>query len=242
MQNHAMGSVNGIEREEVLAILEVSNSTLDKLCQKNLVRVLCYRDRKALYDPEEVEALKRAKEKGLTLTDAIDTSQEAWAAARVAQKRVEALERMLGLHLQPAYHLDTESVVALHAEAHEDFGKIINGAARVNYWADHLLSICEQYFFRVAEVTDDTEEPWRIYQELGVALLRNQNVNDMYADPEERFAYKRLEMARRQLNHSIFMYFLQRFGPKKAVAAFPRDFRGEDYAITKLAIAASRRK
>lgn len=239
MYKHTMGSTEGIERSEVAGILGLSKSAVDHLTRNGVLRIKTFIDRKAHYCPEEVSALKEARDRGHHLSDVAETAQQAWAAARVAQRRIESLERLLGMHSAPAHTLSQEDVDALHSEAYGDLGKPINGAARINYWADKFLSLCEIYFIRVAEVTEDKEEPWRVYQTLANQLVRDQNAEETFRDPEEVLAYRRLHTARSHLKHSIFLYLLQRYGRRVAAAAFPVDFQGEDYAITKLAAEAA---
>lgn len=239
-----MGSVSGIPKEEVAEILDVSERSVEKMMRKGTLRIVGRTGpfNAPLFDPEEIAALREVREREISLLATTETAEQAWAAARVAQRRVEALERLLGMHVSPAYQLDAESIQALHEEAYQALAKTINGEERVTYWADIFGSLCEQYFLRVASVTNDKEEPWRVYNDLVTHLLRCQNAEDMAYNPAEVLAYRRLNAARKTLRNAIFMYHIQRYGKRAAMRAFEADFAGENHRITMLAIAASKHK
>lgn len=235
-----MGSNETLTQEEVADILQMSIRGVQKYAYTGMLRVV---ERVGsymapLYSKEEVYALKEAKAVGITLPELAEMVQQSWAAARVAQRQVQALERMLGLHANPAHNMDADSIKALHAEAHDDLSRKITGAARVTYWADIFEGICEQYFIRVEEVTEDKECPWNVYMLLGTQLAINQNHADTSMDPEEMLAYKRLHVARKNLRNAVFIYMMQRYGRRAAMRTFEHVFEGEDYAVRAHTLAA----
>ena len=233
-----MGSSGRVYAAEAAEILGVGLRTIQRMTQAKRLRIAEYEDKKALYDEEEVHALAEARTLDQTPAGLLETVQQAWAAARVAQRRVETLERLLGLNVPPAVSLDREGVLALHAEAEATLEKVINSEQKVNYWADRFFAICDAYLTRVTEVVG-IKDPWRVYLELSEKLLLNQDFENIQYEPGEIIAYKRLYSSREHLRKAVFTYLLQNYGQQKAFKVFPTEFDGYHHDVMLHALASA---
>jgi hypothetical protein len=229
MQNAVMG----IPKEEAQAILGCTARTLERWTAQGVLRILPGRARR--YDEDEVYALKSARERKYTHQELLDTARQAWAASRAAQRRVEELERLLGLHTVPAFEMAADEVRALHLEAEDQLSVPVSGADRINYWADHFLGICDQYLTRVSEVTDDPE-PHAVYLKLSNWLLSCRDFEAEQLDREEAVAYVRLRSGRENLRIATFTYLLQKHGKKKAFEVYPTEFEGYHHDVLRNAL------
>lgn len=234
-----MGSNGRVNSAEAADILGVSRSSLQRMTRAGRLRIAEYDGKKALYDEEEVHAFAEAREMGHTPANLVEIAQQAWAAARVAQKRVDKLERLLGLHVPAAAQLGREGVLEFHAEAEAALEKVINSERRINYWADRLFSICDAYLTRVAEVTG-VLDPWRVYLELSEKLILSQDFENIQYEPGELLAYKRLYAARENLRKATFTYVLQKYGQQKAFKVFPTEFEGYHHDVMLHALASTK--
>lgn len=229
----SMGSEGTVTRQEAAEILEVSASMVSHLTREGILRPKMVDGQsyggRVYYDAEEVSALKEARERKQTLPAVADTAAQAWAAARIAQRRIEVLEKLLGLKV-PSLPDDAESIQALHLQAEDDIKRVINGADRVNFWADKFFAICESYLHRVSDVMG-TDEPWKVYLELSTRLKSLQDLDSSESDPFEQMAYKRLHTSVERLRRSIFIYCLQRWGKQKAFSFFPSEFYGPHHDV-----------
>ncbi len=225
-----MGSTGTLTRAEAAEILGVSMSTLTHMLRDGHVRAKEYDGNKALFDEEEVHALKEAREMGSSPQQLLEMTRQAWAAARIAQRKVEYLERLLGMHVPPANQLSEEGVRALHAEAEEALEQRLSSADKVNYWADKFFSICDAYLARVKEVIG-IDDPWLLYLRLSDHLVMGRDFVASQLDPAEIIAYKRLHAGREQFRRAAFTYLLQRFGKQKAFKVFPTEFDGYHHDV-----------
>lgn len=233
MHYMSMGSGDVINQRKAAEILEVTPQMVAYMTRKGELRQKMVDGQnfggQVFYDVEEVSALKEARERGQTITDVAETAAQAFAAARVSQRKLEVLESILGLKT-PSIPLNTESVQALHLEAEEDLKLVINGAEKVNYWANKFFAMCEEYLEWATKVTGD-ENAWEVYLRLSQRLLENEDFQSAAFDPMENMAYRRLQASRKQLRQAIFTYMLQKYGKQQAFKVFPSEFRGPHYDI-----------
>lgn len=225
-----MGSTGKLTRTEVAEILGVGLSALTAMTRDGRIRVKEYEGSNMLFDEEEIYALKEARDMGSTPQKMLEMAQQAWAAARVAQRRVEYVERFLGMNVPPANQLSEEGIRAFHAEAEGALERRINSAEKVNYWADRFFSICDAYLTRVKEVMG-VDDPWRVYHQLSDHLIMSQDFESTQLEPSEIIAYKRLHAGREQFRRSAFMHLLQHYGKKKAFKVFPTEFDGYHHDV-----------
>lgn len=234
----SMGSEGVINQREAAEILGVSPSMVSHLTKQGVLRQRMPDGQKygkeVLYDVEEVSALKEARDRGHTIQSVAETASQAWAAARVMQRRIEIIEKAHGLNVM-TLPIDEDSVRALHIEAEDDLTRVINGAEKVNYWADRLFAICEDYIRRLVEVTRD-ENAWSVYLELSARMIRARDFKSSMYDPCETLAYKRLDAARVRLRIAVFVYVLQTHGKRDAFKIFPSEFQGAVHDVLTYAL------
>jgi hypothetical protein len=238
MWRESMGREGLVTRGQAAKILGVSPRHVSRLARSGkLTRT--FEDGQPiggeeLFSEEEVSAYAELREKGSNPAEVAAMAQQAWAAARAAQRRVELLEKLLGLNVSPLEN-SREAILALRALAEEDLGRHINGEAKVNFWADQLFRMCDIYIEDVRE--QGFEVPYEPYLSLCHQLLIAEDHTD--DNPVNKLAYKRLRLARVKFRESIFTYYLRTEGKKRALARFPSEFQGLHYDVMMLATTAS---
>jgi excisionase family DNA binding protein len=234
-----MGRRDGIRKTEVAEILGVSVSLVSRMVTQGRLKIKYYEGKQPLFDEEEVHALHEAMQRGATPQKVLETAQQSWASARVAHRRLDALEQFLGLHTVPLIEVNLEGVQDLHSEVVGALGRRINGAEKINYWSDRFFGMCEEHLFLIEDLLG-AEDPWKPYTELSSQLLRDHDFSSLVADPAEVMAFKRLRGARDHLRRVVFMYMLQRHGKQKAIEHFPSEFGGSTHDIMVYALESRR--
>jgi hypothetical protein len=116
-----------VSRKDAADILGVTVSHVSYLTRQGALRPVNLSSPKMQgelqYDQDEVYALLEARERGRSLPEVHQTASQAWAAARIAQRRVEELSSLLGLNL-PELKTDPEEIHALHELAEEDLKEV----------------------------------------------------------------------------------------------------------------------
>lgn len=235
MWPESMGREGLVTRSQAAKILGVTPKHVALLARRGvLTRVPqdgTLLTREELFSEEEVSAYAEAREQGGVSVGVRALAQQAWAAARSAQRRVELLEKLLGVGLAPPLEHTKEAILSLRALAEEDLTRHINGATKVNFWADQLFRMCDIYIGAVA--AQGFEPPYEPYLSLCHQLLIAEDHTD--ADPTVRTAYRRLRASRIRFRESIFTYYLRTEGKRKAVARFPSEFQGVHHDVMTLA-------
>jgi hypothetical protein len=145
---------------------------------------------------------------------------ESLALARIANKRVEQLERMLGLRaLVPG--VDEESIRSLTLAATNAVNLPVTDEL-VDEWCDRLFGVCDVILERVEAVTG-TKEPWAPFVRAGTHMFMHIRL----LHPE---TVRKLNAARRALRHAVFIYCARRDGLRTAQKHFP-DVYGDEHDI-----------
>jgi DNA-binding transcriptional MerR regulator len=232
----SMGSEELVSRKEAAAILGTTIRMVNYWSDKEILKPYPVDGDplgRLMYSREEVSALAEARERGEKLSDVALTAHAAYAASRVAQRKLDMLMRILGYG--PPLSTNPESVRALHLEAEEDCKRVINGEERVNYWADKFFGICDIYMETVAEVMN-TEEPWEPYLTLMRRLAKQADYEEAAHNPLLSRAYYRLSASRTAFRQSFCTYLSAKHGVRKAKKAFPHEFGSEMYRIMRYAV------
>ncbi len=230
-----MGSERLVTQAEAASILEVSVSSVQRYARQGTLRPRTLKGfgSQLYYSLDAVLGLVEARTRGKTLPEVNETAEQAWAMARVAEKKLEGLMNLLGLDT-PGLAMHEESVCALYLEAEHDLKQPIRGMHRINYWADVFFSLCDVYLDRVGEVMD-TKEPWRRFLDLSAHLVRCEELQLVGRDSGDEQAYARLRVARQRLRESVFTFILRREGARAAKEVFPKEFFGEHHEVMILA-------
>lgn len=230
----SMGREGLVTRSQAAKILGVTPGHVALLVRRGvLTRVPqegTTRAQEELFSEEEVSAYAEAREKGGNV-GVRELVRQAWAAARSAQRRVDVLEKLLGVGLAAPLEHTREAILSLRALAEEDLNRHINGAIKVNFWADQLFRMCDLYLGAVA--AQGFEPPYEPYLSLCHQLLIAEDHTD--TDPTTKTAYRRLRVSRVRFRESIFAYYLRTEGKRKAMARFPSEFQGVHHDVMALA-------
>lgn len=135
------------------------------------------------------------------------------------ERRLEALERLLGLDA-PTLSYEEVDVVAMDWKAKEALKDPSPSLEDVVEWAGVLSAVHQEYLGFIERYTNNPE-PWAVLSRAGEHVYRNGPSGSELDHIEARPAYKSLSRARAHLLRVAWAYQVQHHGIRAAQATFP---------------------
>jgi len=207
MVAEAMGRKGDTASEQEAAdILGVHTRTLQDYVKKGWVRAH-YPENWRPGDPrtyakEEVCALKEILNEDFDLAMIYNTVVHTYVAGRVNDRRLDALERMLGLD-SPVVEYDRGSIHALYLKARYASANPPKEPEELLEWAGIFMAIHPEYFLLAKHHLEDPS-PWKTFLELGEKVGMNQPGDESSRDM--KLAYGYFQSARHHLRSSVVAF------------------------------------
>lgn len=226
MHDKGMGSDTLIDGAAAADILGVGKSMVDHLVRQGWLRPIYTPEsrRKRLYRREEVAALAEVREQDtFDIQKIASMAQQAFAAARQMERRVELMERAFGRSAWPL-KLDEESVMQTYCRARhntqhppdpEDLKSVLE-------WAQILMAV-DQNYFDLLEAYSGDEECWRCFMDVGEVISLNAPIKDLKWNIEAKAVYGYLDVGNRNVRNVSFFFVRSRFGVSVAAESFRFD-------------------
>lgn len=214
MQYSAMGRTPTVSIREAANLLQVSDNTVRKWVKAGKLRVV-ERPETAVrtwrLDAEEVLSLSKFFQQGTSFIDVALFAVHAQYMAQVHEKRLERLERLLGLNT-PHLGLDFNSVIELYLEAEAllQAPDLVVEHELAMQWATRFMGMNESYFYILEDHAADPMA-WKRYVDLSQRLLDDlgkTSTNRFLTDMARGYA----EAARRHIVASAYFFLVGRRG------------------------------
>lgn len=219
MPRMSMGT-NDISAKEAAEILGVSTARVYQMKREGRLRSVGKPDQDTRFSREEVCAVAEVREEGYPRLDEVQEQLvQARAHNRMLERRLESLERMMGLRSRLVGR-DKMEVVGLCFKAQEALKEQTMNVVDTREWREVFLGIHEEFFDLVEAYTGDAE-PWRLFVTLAKKVYEDAPpLGELY--DEELVATKaELEVARRNVRAAAWMYLYHRRGRVFAETEFP---------------------
>lgn len=172
---------------------------------------------RALLDEEEVRALAQVRKEKLPISHVQRTLITERAVREGLERRLERLERMLGVR-SPVVCNNEAEVVRLVARVREAVEEPPTNILEIADWCSIFFGLQEETFYLIEAYTGDPE-PHAPFLCLAEKMYEYCERNVHNQDVEE--AYTELASARRALRHVVFFYLSQRIDRKHAQKVIP---------------------
>jgi hypothetical protein len=219
MARMSMGT-NDVSAKEAAEILGVSTARVYQMKRSGRLRSVGRLTQDIRFSREEVCALAEAREDGYPRLDELQEQLiQSRAHIRMLERRLEGLERMMGLRSRLVGRNEVE-VLGLYFKAQDAVKEPTVDVIDTREWREVFLGIHEEFFDLVESYTGDPE-PWRVFVTLAKKVHENAPpLGELY--DEELVATKaELEVARRNVRAAAWMYLYHRRGRAFAEAEFP---------------------
>jgi DNA-binding transcriptional MerR regulator len=179
----------------------------------------CNRRSAPLFKEEDVEVLRDLRRRRLGMPEVATMALQAHISSRETERAVRRLLDILGANV-PVLLLDAEGLRSLKGQAKRALAVPWEPtAAEVLDWSRTFYALGEEHFL-LLELTTKEEEPWRVFTELAKQLgLKVAKL--AITDKEMDLAYGYLNMARRSLRDTAYLYVRSQHGRDRAAKAFP---------------------
>jgi hypothetical protein len=206
---------------EAAKLIDISKRQFHRDVRHGLVRKYFQNgSKRAVYDMEEVEALKEIKRNGLSYRKVAMMAVRAQLSSERSNRAVQQVMDLMGLNL-PLLDLSEEAVVTLHIKAKEDYSNPrVLKPQEVKQWTRLFYTMGPEYFDAVELYTRE-EHPYMIYIQLGMKLTKDVPTRAARRNSELLAIYGSLQSARRVLEHSAFFYSHRKDGHVLACTLFP---------------------
>lgn len=214
-----MGTDELLTYDEAAAILQVSVRTINVLIHSGNLTPVGTRFggyRKVLH--RDVIALAEARRNCNSPMKVLATALRSEAKASSLEKRLTAIESLLGVHV-PALPKAEPEIVELYARARLGIEDPPHLEADVTQWAMILAAMNEEFLETVVAVTSD-EEAWRVFANFARAVSGSKPIESFYSDKRLEAAYGYFEYARRCLEGVLFLHVQRTYDTKTATTYF----------------------
>lgn len=218
-----MGNVDDLlTAKEVAQVLDITRKHVTNLVRRGDLTP-CHRSGysaagKMYFKLEHVLALKQARVKNWSTTEAVVAAKQAQAEVRSLRAELERIKTCMGVRIKG---LDFSALAV--REVYERVDYALNSPPQalkpeeVWSWASLFYAIGEEYF-EVVELYIGDNEPWKVFLQLGQKLVRE--APKCY-DKELEIAYGYLAMARRMMRQSAYFYIRNKYGKRVSGQMFP---------------------
>jgi hypothetical protein len=170
----------------------------------------------------DLSALAEVRDRKMDLSGAAELAMQAYVISRSNEKRIDDLYESLGFD-RPELGVTEQEVVALHIQAKEAFfHPLSTDPTSVRDWAKTLYAIDEPYLDLVRRYVG-TEEPWRIFMELGREILVKAPKDSFPLNPDLQSAHGYLRTAYNNLRSVSYFFCRTHYGDTAANQAFHGD-------------------
>lgn len=204
-----------LTQDEAAQILGVSTRRFRQLVEGRWIR----RVSRGQYDANQVHQLKRLREKSVGFTEVAMQSQRADMSSRQTERVVRQLLAALDVGYS-LISLEKEDVEALHMRVEDELELYYQmSIEEVTQWTHTFNSMGEEYFEAV-EMHLGVSEPWLIYWQLLVKMLREAPRERLRKEKYLELAYSCLHKAREHFDRIAYFYAVERHGKVRALTAF----------------------
>jgi hypothetical protein len=223
-KSHKRRTVPGdvVDAEEAADMLGISPRTVRNYISSGMLRATRdIKTHKNMVSLDDLGSLASTLVSGMDFAAVARASVRALVSASRAEKRLEALESILGIE-GVMLGTDEESVLSIYnqcrdiqAEYTEDYP-----ATEVMEWSYLLAAVVEEYLEAVRLYTGD-EEPWKVFMDAAEKLYSSAPKESFYYRKDLEVAYSYLATVRKQLRQVAYFHIRQKYGAAVASKAFP---------------------